>query len=146
MAQVSLRMRVLRQRSRLDAALAAGADPTDDAALALRAHQLTTPASRRAVAGAIRNLIDACEEPRQAWGPGGPRPPLQTDDVLAARGELLAVAGHLCATESISPQTAALAAQLVWDCASPIYAAGRLQRVGMGDGPSSTGSTTAPPP
>ena len=44
--------------------------------------------------------------------------------MLAAREELLAIARHLKGPEPMSAQAAALAARLVWDCASPIYAAG----------------------
>jgi hypothetical protein len=124
MAVIPLRLRALGQRSRLDEALAEGADPTQDPALALRASQLTAPATRRAIAKTIQNLVDAAEEPPDAWPIGGPRPPLQHDDVLAARDELLAVAQLLSGPEPVSPQTVALAARLVWDCASPVYAAG----------------------
>jgi hypothetical protein len=90
-----------------------------DPLLALRAEQLTSQPSRDAIARTIHNLIDAAEEP---WH--GSRPPLQRDDVLAAREELFAVARRLSGPEQLSPQVVALAAQLVWDCASPIYAAG----------------------
>jgi hypothetical protein len=121
-AGVALRLRTFGRRSTLDAALAEGADPSDDPALALRAQQLTAPGTCRAIANTIRNLLDAAEEPRQ-WSGGRPQPPLQHDAVLAARDELTAIARHLCDhAEAISPQAAALAAQLVWDTASPIYA------------------------
>src|SRR5439155_3836040 len=93
-----------------------------DPALALRAQQLTAPATRRTIARTIRNLVDAAGEPGRPWTRGGPRPPLQNEDVLAARDELLAVAGRLSGTGAISPQAAALAAALVWDSASPVYA------------------------
>jgi len=122
MAGVSLRLRTLGRRSRLDAALAEGADPTEDPALAVRAQQLIAPSTRRAIASTIRNVLEAAEEPRQSWRGGGPRPPLQSEAVLAARDELIAVAHRLSGVGTISPQAAALAAQLVWDSASPIYA------------------------
>jgi hypothetical protein len=119
MAVIPLRLRTLTRRARLDAALAEGVDPGADPLLALRAEQLTSHAVREAIARTIHNLIDAAEEP---WH--GSRPPLQRDDVLAAREELLAVARRLEGPEPMSPQTVALASQLVWDCASPVYAAG----------------------
>ena len=122
MAGVPLRLRTLGRRSNLDAALAEGADPADDPVLALRARQVTAPATCRAIASTIRNLIDAAEEPQYARSRGGPRPPLQRDAVLAARDELLAIARCLSGEGAVSPQAAALAAQLVWDSASPIYA------------------------
>ena len=119
MAVIPLRLRTLSRRASLDAALAEGADPSGDPLLALRAQQLTSPSTRQAIARTIRNLLDAADEP---WY--GARPPLQAQDVLAARAELLAVARRLEGPEPLSPQTVALAAQLVWDCASPVYAAG----------------------
>jgi hypothetical protein len=119
MAVIPLRLRTLTRRASLDAALAEGVDPSADPLLTLRAEQLTSPSTRMAIARTIHNLIDAADE---TWH--GSRPPLQTDDVLAARAELLAVARRLSGPEQLSPQAVALAAQLVWDCASPIYAAG----------------------
>lgn len=119
MAVMPLRLRTLTRRASLDAALAEGVDPCSDPLLALRAEQLTSQPTRQAIARTIRNLLDAADEP---WH--GSRPPLQSGDVLAARDELLAVARCLEGPEPMSPQAAALAAQLVWDSASPIYAAG----------------------
>ena len=117
-----LRLRVWRQRPRLDAALADGADPADDPALSLRAEQLTQPSTRAAIACTIANILDAAEEPPEAWGRDGPRPPLQRGAVLAARDDLLALATLMRARDDVSPQAAALAARLVWDSASPLYA------------------------
>ena len=57
-------------------------------------------------------------------GPGQPAAATSDRRRACRPRRLLAVAGHLCATEQIPPQTAALAAQLVWDSASPIYAEG----------------------
>ena len=120
--RLRLRWRVARQRTRLDRALAGGTDPRDDPALALRARQLTQPSARRAIAQAIRNILDAAEEPPDAWGPGGSRPPLQRAAIHADRDGLLALADRL--REPVPPQAAAMAALLVWDSASPIYAPG----------------------
>src|SRR5438046_1132696 len=78
MAGVSLRLRTLSRRSSLDAALAEGADPAEDPALALRAQQLTAPATRRAIAGTIRNLVNAAEEPGRPWTRGGLVPRCRT--------------------------------------------------------------------
>jgi hypothetical protein len=118
MAGVVLRIKTFGRRARLDAALAEGADPGADPALALRAQQLTEPATCRAIATTIHNLLDAAEEPRHAWGS---EPPLRQEAVLAARDELTAIARRLSDAGAISPQAAALAAQFVWDAASPIY-------------------------
>ena len=107
------------QQAKLDAALAAGADPADDPALALRARQLTAQSTRDAIARTLRNLLDAAEEPPEAPGPPGPRPPLQRDAILAGQAAVLALADRL--RHPVSTQAAALAALLVWDSASPLY-------------------------
>jgi ribonuclease D len=119
--RLRLRLQVARQQTRLDTELAEGANPADDPALALRAQQLTEDSTRRALGNTLQNLLDAAEEPPQAWGPAGPRPPLQRDAILAARDQLLALADQLRQRDDISPQATALAALLVWDSASPIY-------------------------
>jgi hypothetical protein len=116
-----LKLDVSLHRTRLDRALAEGADPRSDAALALRARQLTSTTTLRAIAGTIENLIDAAEESPSSWTNGDPRPPLQRHDLLAARDDLRALAEALRDRE-VDPQAAALAATLVWDSASPAYA------------------------
>src|SRR5437764_5170796 len=115
-----LRLDVWRRRSRLDSALAEGAQPDADPPLTLRARQLTRPSTLRAIAGTLRDLVDTAEEPAEAWGP---RPPLQREAVLAARDELLTIAELLCRREDLSPQAVALAVSMVWDSASPVYSA-----------------------
>ena len=117
--QLRLRLQVALHRTQLDAALAEGADPADDPALALRAHQLTAQSTRRAVARTLRNVLDAAEEPLEAWDPPGPRPPLQRDAILTSQDDILALADRL--RHPTSAQAAALAALLVWDSASPLY-------------------------
>jgi hypothetical protein len=120
--RLGLRLRVARHRTQLDTALAEDADPAADPALALRARQLAQPSTLRAIASALDNILDAVEEPPEAWSSGGPRPPLQREAILAAQDELRTLAARLRETRSVSPQAAALAALLVWDSASPIYA------------------------
>lgn len=117
-----LRARAFGRRSHLDAELAAGADPSRDPALALRAGQLTGAATRGAIASTIHHLLDAADEPPEAWGAIGPRPPLQRGALLACRADLLAIADRFAGKDPVTPRTAALAAQLVWDSGSPIYA------------------------
>jgi hypothetical protein len=120
-AGLRLRFRVWRGGPRLDAALADGTDPTSDPALALRARQLTGASSRNAMANTIRNVLDAVDEPREAWAHGGPRPPLQTDAIIAARDRLETLADELRQRPRVKAQTAALASLLLWDSASPLY-------------------------
>ncbi|HET8537287.1 MAG TPA: hypothetical protein VFL73_08925 [Solirubrobacteraceae bacterium] len=117
-----LRVRALGRRSHLDAELAAGADPSRDPALELRARQLTGASTRAAIASTIHHLLEAAEEPPAAWGSQGPRPPLQREAILNARADLLAIADRLTGPAAVTARAAALAAQLVWDAGSPIYA------------------------
>jgi hypothetical protein len=119
---IRLRLRVWSERERLDAALAAGVDPNADPALARRAHQLTGPSTRRAMAGTVRKLLDAAEEPPSAWAPEGPRPPVQRASILDARDELLALAERLDEPTDLSPKAAALFGLMAWDSGSPLYA------------------------
>lgn len=113
-----------RRRNALDRVIVEGVDLAEDPALALRARQLTDHSTRAALANSLRNLVDAAEEPLSSWGRGGPRPPLQRRAVRAARGDLLALVALLRQPDRVSPRAAALAAQLVWDSASPMYAPG----------------------
>jgi hypothetical protein len=117
------RLHVALHRTRLDAALADGVDPAVDPALALRAERLGERRTREAAANTLRNLLDAAEEPPSAWRHGGPRPPLQREAILAAEAELLAVSAALERPGPVPPQAVALATQLAWDPASPVYAA-----------------------
>jgi hypothetical protein len=121
MSPMRLKLRVLRDRTRLDSALAEGADPSDDPTLAIRARALSAPRARRRLAGTILNLLDAAEEPPDAFGPHGPRPPLQRESILTARPELETLADRLAGPGPMPVQALALTALLVWDAASPIY-------------------------
>jgi len=120
MNDLMLRVRAVGRRTHIDAELAAGADPSRDPALGLRASQLTGAASRAAIATTIHHLLDEAQQP--ATRASGVRPPLQRDAILAAREGLLAIADRLAGTMPVTARTAALAAQLVWDAGSPIYA------------------------
>ena len=122
LAQLGLRLRVAQHRTQLDTALAEDADPGADPALALRARQLADPSTLRAIGSALDNILDDAERWPEDWSLGGPRPPLQREAILAARDELHALAARLREGGGVSPQAAALAALLVWDSASPIYA------------------------
>lgn len=116
-----LRFAVWRRRARLDAELAAGLDPDGDALLAVRAEQLTSTASRRALVRSLGNVLDGAEGPPDGWASS--RAPLQREQVLAARDDLAALADRLSDPCAVRPQGAACAAALVWDSASPVYAA-----------------------
>jgi|SRR5215207_1018784 len=137
------RLRVALHRRRLDAALAGGADPAGDPALTLRAQQLLERKTRRGVANILLNLLDAADEPPGAWRCGDPRPALQRDAVLAARPDLEELAERLTQTDPVAPRAVALAAQLAWDPASPVYA--RTSATGVADFARATLRLLAPP-
>ena len=120
---LGLRMRVWCQRGRLDAEMADGVAPTHDPALALRADQLLRRSTRAAVARTIRSLVDAAEDRPDTWRRSGTRPPLQRADILDARDTLVELADRLGGLDAIPPQALAVARRLVWDSASPMYAA-----------------------
>jgi hypothetical protein len=120
MNDLMLRARALGHRTHLDAELAAGADPARDPALGLRASQLTGAATRAAIATTLHHLLDEAERPDGVRA--GVRPPLQRGAILAARADLLAIAERLTDAAPVTPRAAALAAQLVWDAGSPVYA------------------------
>jgi hypothetical protein len=118
-----LRLRVALQPGELDAALAAGVDPASDPALALRADRLADAGTRRALASTLQNLLDAAEEPPTAWRYGDPRPRIRRGAVLAARPHLEALMERLRWPAAVPTRAVALAAQLAWESASPVYTA-----------------------
>jgi len=117
------RIRVALRPNELDSVLAAGVDPADDPALALRAERLAQPATREAIASTLQNLLDAAEEPPSAWHHGDPRPPLRRGAVLTARPILEVLMERLRSPDRLPIRGIALAAQLAWDSSSPVYAA-----------------------
>lgn len=120
MNDLMLRARTVARRSHLDAELAAGADPARDPALGLRARQLTGTVTRAAIATTIHHVLEDAERPAPTQLVS--RPPLQREAILAARADLLAIADRLTGPAQVTARAAALAAQLVWDSGSPVYA------------------------
>jgi hypothetical protein len=120
--ELLLGLKVKRERSRLDARLADGEDPASDPDLAVRAAQLADPSTRRAIATALANVLDAAEEQRDPWVPVEFRPRLQLEAIEAARQDLLTLADALRGPGVVPVPAAARAALLVWDSASPMYA------------------------
>src|SRR5438477_386155 len=76
------------------------------------------------IANTIGNVLDAADEPPDTWGRHNSRPPLQRDDIVAARDVLLVLAARLREPGYLPPRAVALAAMLVWDSASSMYAPG----------------------
>ena len=117
---LTLRARVLLRRGTLDRLLAAGSDPCWDPELALRAAQVTAWARRRALAESLERAVRDAEAPPR-WSCAAP---LDRPAVRAAASELRALADGLAAEAGPAPQGVALAAQLLRDPGSPLYAPG----------------------
>ena len=126
------------RRSVLDRLLAAGADPSWDRELALRAAHLTAPRKRRALEkSVVRAVRDAHGPPR--WSCAAP---IDRGAVRAVTPELRALAASLSREAAPGPQGVALAEQLLREPGSPLYAPGdegalresvRLTREALGE-------------
>jgi hypothetical protein len=115
---IALRARVFLRRHMLDRLLAAGADPSWDPELALRAARVTAPRRRRALADSlVRAVRDANRPPR--WSCAAP---LDRGAVRAAAPELQALAAALLQDAAPRPQAITLAEQLIREPGSPLYA------------------------
>jgi hypothetical protein len=104
----------------LDRLLAAGADPSWDPELAVRATQLTAPRRRRVLAQSLlRTVRDAHRAPRWTCAV-----PVDRRAVRAATPELRALATSLSQDAAPTPQAITLAEQLLREPGSPLYAPG----------------------
>ncbi|MHB8695841.1 MAG: hypothetical protein ACYDHH_31890 [Solirubrobacteraceae bacterium] len=113
----AVRLSVLARRSDLDQRLAAGPDPRSDLALELRATQLCSMRTRRAIATRLRGMIDAARS-----GSDGPLGigRVAHSEVLAEAEALTDLAIRLVATRPVNPMGVALAKVLVSDADSPL--------------------------
>jgi hypothetical protein len=125
---LSLRARVFIRRGRLDGLLAAGADPSWDMELGLRARQISAPRRRRALAKGIERAVWEAHRPSR-WTCAAP---LDRRAVRRATPELTALAVELTVQAAPAAQGVALATQLLRDPDSPLYlpGAGEALRVG----------------
>jgi hypothetical protein len=115
---ITLRARVFLRRGMLDRLLAAGADPSWDLELELRAAQVTAPRKRRALGDSlVRAVRDAHRPPR--WTCAAP---LDRRAVRTAARELRALAAGLAQEATPAPQGITLAGQLLREPGSPLYA------------------------
>ncbi len=123
-AQIALQVGVLarlsaRVRSRqLDEALARGAPPETDAALALRARRLTTLRRRRAISNGLRRVIrDTCQGVPPAQARISPR----LIQVIAASDELARLADALASPGPVAARGVAQAWILLTDGTGALY-------------------------
>jgi hypothetical protein len=124
----SLRARVFVRRGKLDRLLAAGADPSWDPELGLRARQITIPRRRRTLAESLERAVwEAHRPPRWTC-----TAPLDRRAVRKATPELSALALDLTLEAAPAAEGVALATQLLRDPDSPLYAPGRGEALRVG--------------
>jgi hypothetical protein len=119
-APLALRARVRVRRGKLDGLLAAGADPSWDPELGLRAGQISAPRRRRALAKSIERAVWEAHRPPR-WSCTAP---LDRRAVRTATPDLCALALELTVQPTLRAQGVALATQLLRDPDSPLYAPG----------------------
>jgi hypothetical protein len=116
---LGLRVRVWAQALELDRQLADGVAPTSSPELILRAHQLASARSRRALAGGLTRVVDAAARPREPWTPTAP---IVTTRVLEAAGPLVSLARDLKTISNPSVRAIAMVSCLMCDApTSPLY-------------------------
>ena len=108
------------RRRRLDAALAAGADPWSAADLMLRASRLTSFSERREIAAALEALVALAEQDRAV----SPYLRIRCPVVLEQRDTLLEIAARLREPAPVSVAVVATLAWLARDESSPVYIGG----------------------
>jgi hypothetical protein len=117
---LSLRLRTLWQRDRLDYQLARGVDPAESDQLELRAQQLLR--SRTDLATAIEGVVERAHRPARF----SVEVPLRRAEVRAGRDDLLALARRLRSSAPIDVDGVAMTSNLLTDASSPLYLDGGI--------------------
>jgi hypothetical protein len=112
------RLRALAGRIELDRRLAAGAWPDGSRELACRARTLTGWRARHAYADGLERIVAEAEAPPHRLGSAVP---VDREEVLAARTELLRLAAALRAEPSPPVRAVAAASLLLTDGAGPVF-------------------------
>jgi hypothetical protein len=118
---LAIRVRTRARRARLDAELAAGADPATSPEHHLRAQQLSSPAERSRFAN--RLVLAVGEAQGLANELASARRRRARDQVRDYADELLALAARLRGAERLPVEGLAMSARLVEDRRSPLYRA-----------------------
>jgi hypothetical protein len=119
--RLALRSWVVVTRWRLDADLAAGADPGATPMLQLRAEQITRPRYRRRLA---LSLLRLSNEARARPKPGfSAAIPVRRDQIAESRKTLVFVARALLFAEEVDARGVAMVRRLLADGGSPVYTA-----------------------
>ena len=120
-ASLTLRLRVLLHRARLDRMLIEGADPVATLELTLRAYQLTRASHRRQIAASIDDAV-ASAAARRRRAPSAA--PLARARISVARSELAELSRALREEPVASARGVALARRILVDGAGPLYVDG----------------------
>jgi hypothetical protein len=115
-----LRIKVRTHHSSLDRRLAEGERPDHDAALELRARQLTSDRLRRGLARSLMRALHSAQEPRR-WGSAAP---VDRRAVTDARLQLIELALRLEQPDPVAARGIAMISELLTDGGSPLYAPG----------------------
>jgi hypothetical protein len=116
--RLTLRLRVLVRRERLDRQLAERPDPQMSPELGLRAAQLSKTRTRRVIARRLRPKLRTAGQGTSSVPPGRP---LARDQILAESDALMDLIRRLEAPGRTEPMGVALARLLLTDPVSPIY-------------------------
>jgi hypothetical protein len=119
-----VKVRAALRRRRLDAALAAGADPWSAAELMLRASRLTSLTARQEIATALQELVTLAKQHRAV----SPYVRIRYRVVIEHRDILLELAAQLREPAPVSVTVVATLAWLALDESSPVYV-GELLRL-----------------
>jgi hypothetical protein len=119
---IGLRLRVLSRRARLDRMLADGVDPQESHELALRATQLVSGRTRRALADSLDEVVRIADGDRRRRSAS---PALAIRDVRASTAALLGLARGLREDREVDVRGVALAQQLLTNGSGPLYVYGQ---------------------
>lgn len=122
------RLWVRLNRTRLDRALAGGANPTESVELSLRAGQLIDPSHREQIAASIEALLELAGRERPIYL-GITRIPISRRRIDANRVRLQRLARILRSPRPVSPRGVAMARLLMTDFRGPVYTGGRMDRL-----------------
>jgi hypothetical protein len=116
---IALRLKVFASRGRLDREIATGGAPEADAALALRARQLTEARSQQRTARHLRGVVDDVE--RRAPGPVISAVVIEPRAVREGRGAIMQLAERLERSGSVDARGVILARTLLTNSRSPLF-------------------------
>jgi hypothetical protein len=118
LGQLLIAVRARVRRSRLDAALAHGADPCSSSALAYRSAHLTSERTREKMAAWVADILASAKRPAQ---PFSAAIEVDRDEVVAAEPLLAEVRELLRSSAPVYARGVAMLAGMLRDGGSPLY-------------------------